>query len=197
MANEYKPNDYIFVICRKSCYIKQLRVSGPIVSPMHIRMSTAYQIICSGIPLFQYDPLTKKYAQMTVQNAFDKNKFASTDNTATTSVAQAAAAVASVGKAAAVGPGVPATETVDKPATVPTNVDVVKTIPEYNVNNTEPIATVEDTADSEKVAEDTPSEMSVVSETAVEESASEEAPVASANTTNNTPNNNKYNKKKK
>ena len=71
----YKANDYIWIVCKKSVYIRQLRKSGPIIAPLKVKMSTAYSIVCSGIELFQYCPVTHEYAKMTVQNAFRIDKF--------------------------------------------------------------------------------------------------------------------------
>lgn len=74
-ALTYKPNDYIWIICKKAVYIRQLRRSGPIIAPLKVKMATAYSIICSGIELIQYCPITHEYATMNVRNAFRVDKF--------------------------------------------------------------------------------------------------------------------------
>ena len=71
----YAPNDWIYIICKKSCYIRQLRMSGPIYAPKRVKMATAYSIICSGIQLYQWEPTYQEYALMTIKNAFRKDKF--------------------------------------------------------------------------------------------------------------------------
>jgi len=73
----YALNDYIYIICKQSCYIKELKISGPIHAPIKVKMSTAYNIIARGIKLYQYNPDTKEFALMTVSNAFRKDKFKS------------------------------------------------------------------------------------------------------------------------
>lgn len=73
--NQYKHNDYIYIVVPQCVYIKQLKISGPIVSPLKVRAIVAYEILCSGIRVIEYNPTLKRFAEMTVSNAFDKNKF--------------------------------------------------------------------------------------------------------------------------
>lgn len=82
---KYAPNEYIWIVCRQSVYIKQLRISGPIVAPLKVKMATAYQIICSGVKLIQYNPFTQEYVAMTIANAFYKDKFPSYNQISATS----------------------------------------------------------------------------------------------------------------
>ena len=82
MANvnneKYNANDYIYIVCKQARYIKPLRMSGPIIAPLKVRMNVAWQIICSGITLYQYNPPTKEFVLMTMENAWYKNKFKQT-----------------------------------------------------------------------------------------------------------------------
>ena len=71
----YKQDEYIWIICKRSVYIRQLRKSGPIVAPLKVKMATAYSIVCSGIELYQYCPVTREIVKMTVQNAYRVDKF--------------------------------------------------------------------------------------------------------------------------
>lgn len=71
----YNANDYIYIICRKSTYIKELKLSGPIVSPIRVKMSTAYSIVLRGVELYQYEKKYQEYAKMTIKNCFRKDKF--------------------------------------------------------------------------------------------------------------------------
>lgn len=75
---KYNARDYIFIVCKQARYIKPLRMSGPIFAPLKVRMDVAWQIICSGITLYQYNPPTKEFALMTLQNAWYKTKFKQT-----------------------------------------------------------------------------------------------------------------------
>ena len=91
----YAPTDMIYIVCKQSVYIRQLRMSGPIVAPLKVRMATAFSIVQSGVKLYQYNPVTQEYALMTIKNAFRKDKFpsysASTASTETTSYAATSA----------------------------------------------------------------------------------------------------------
>ena len=71
----YNANDYIYIICRKSTYLKELKISGPIVSPIRVKMSTAYAIVLRGVELYQYEKKYQEYAKMTIKNCMRKDKF--------------------------------------------------------------------------------------------------------------------------
>lgn len=73
--DKYNARDYIYIVCKQAVYIRQLRMSGPIIAPLKVQMSVAWQIVCSGIKLYQYNPGTKEFVLMTTANAWYKTKF--------------------------------------------------------------------------------------------------------------------------
>ena len=82
--NRYEKNDYIYIVVPQNVYIRHLRISGPIVSPIKVRVSVAYEIACCGIKVYEYNPSLKKYARLTVQNAYNKDKFNLSSSESTT-----------------------------------------------------------------------------------------------------------------
>lgn len=65
-----KASELIYVIINKPGYIQQLGMCGPIPNPLQIPRELAKKIIVSGIPVYQFDPETKKTNELTLKNVF-------------------------------------------------------------------------------------------------------------------------------
>ena len=71
----YKSTDVIFVLTNKRGFIPQLRIAGPIVSPMRASIAQCLAMLTVNIPLYQYDPTTKRVVELTLNNLTDDQKF--------------------------------------------------------------------------------------------------------------------------
>jgi len=74
----YLKTDLIFVVTNKVGYIPQLRMNGPIPTPVKIDVASCVSILTSGFPLWQFDPISKKVVKLTLSNVLDNNKFKET-----------------------------------------------------------------------------------------------------------------------
>jgi hypothetical protein len=71
----YKSTDVIFIKTIKRGFIPQLRMNGPIVSPMRASIAQCLAMLTANIPLYQYDPTTKRVVELTIANLVDDQKF--------------------------------------------------------------------------------------------------------------------------
>lgn len=67
-------DEKIWVKIQKAGYIPQLGIQGPIPNPIQIPRVTAKSLLVSGIPVYEYDPETKKTIELTLANVFSTGK---------------------------------------------------------------------------------------------------------------------------
>ncbi len=65
-----KATELIHVVINKPGYIQQIGMCGPIPNPIQIPRELAKRILVDGIPVYQYDPDTKKTHELTLKNVF-------------------------------------------------------------------------------------------------------------------------------
>lgn len=62
------PIEKVYIATSYRGYISQLRMYGPIVHPIEVEKSMMIQMVVGGLPITQYDPATKQYAEVNLQN---------------------------------------------------------------------------------------------------------------------------------
>lgn len=71
----YKESDDIFIVTQKRGFIPQLKQEGPIVCPIKISVGRCLAMLTSGVPLYQYDPISKITIPLDMNNILDDKKF--------------------------------------------------------------------------------------------------------------------------
>lgn len=72
--NTMKPTaimqEKIWIKCPRCGFIPQLRMQGPIITPVKISRQVAHQMIVAGLSVYQIDPDTKQATELNLQNVF-------------------------------------------------------------------------------------------------------------------------------
>ena len=72
--NTMKPTaimqEKIWIKCMRPGYIPQLRMQGPIITPVQVTRQVAHQMIVAGLKVHQIDPKTKIATELNLQNVF-------------------------------------------------------------------------------------------------------------------------------
>ena len=72
--NTMKPTaimqEKIWIKCMRPGYIPQLRMQGPIITPVQVTRQVAHQMIVAGLTVHQIDPKTKIATELNLQNVF-------------------------------------------------------------------------------------------------------------------------------
>ena len=72
--NTMKPTaimqEKIWIKCMRPGYIPQLRMQGPIITPVQVTRQVAHQMIVAGLTVQQIDPKTKIATELNLQNVF-------------------------------------------------------------------------------------------------------------------------------
>lgn len=71
----YTNSDQIYILTKRTGYLHQLRMYGPIVNPLKCPVSLCMSLLISGVELFQFDPVTKNVVELNLENLLDDNKF--------------------------------------------------------------------------------------------------------------------------
>jgi hypothetical protein len=74
--NMHKVTDQIRIVTAHKGWLTQLRMSGPIYTPLKVPIKTVMELILSGVEIFEVDPKDiKKTIKLTPSNLFDETKF--------------------------------------------------------------------------------------------------------------------------
>jgi hypothetical protein len=71
----YKKSDTMMILTTRTGYLPQLNTHGPIVYPLQVNVGVVYDMLISGIKLYQFDPVTKMTLELTIENIYDDKKF--------------------------------------------------------------------------------------------------------------------------
>lgn len=71
----YTNTDQIWVLSRRTGYIPQFRMSGPIAHPLRVPVALCAAALTAGVDLLQYDPVSKVTVKLSLSNLYDDNKF--------------------------------------------------------------------------------------------------------------------------
>lgn len=63
-------DEKIFIKSNYRGFIPQLRMRGPIITPVRVTRATAHQLIISGIDVYEIDKTTRNATRLTLQSVF-------------------------------------------------------------------------------------------------------------------------------